>query len=165
MSSKEQSEENESCGKQLEAGESIKKPMQFCLSATTGVFTLVFSLIWRDGFFVSPGGKCLGPTKTFPHFLSLPNNTHFYFLSFIFHLPFFTSNQTYPKSLPTKFVKFWLYISHLSLSLSLSLSAEISHCWSFSDLHVSLSLFIFIFIFFKIVKIKLFLVVLLCLVL
>ena len=62
------------------------------------LFMLVFSPIRRNGFFVGLGGKCPSPTKKFPHLLSLPNNTHFYFLfyflSFIFHPPYFTSNQT-----------------------------------------------------------------------
>ena len=68
------------------------------------LFMLVFSPIRRNGFFVGLGGKCPSPTKKFPHLLSLPNNTYFYFLfyflSFIFHPPYFTSNQTQPQFLP-----------------------------------------------------------------
>ena len=58
------------------------------------LFMFVFSPIWRNEFFVGLVGKCPSPTKKFLPPLSLPNNTHFYFLSFIFHPPYFTSNQT-----------------------------------------------------------------------
>ena len=64
----------------------------------------IFSPIWREKFLVSQGKKHLGPpfiflsshptkyiTKSFPS----------YFLFKIFHPPYFTSKQTYPKFEPT----------------------------------------------------------------
>ena len=64
----------------------------------------IFSPIWRENFLVSQGKKHLGPpfiflsshptkyiTKSFPS----------YFLFKIFHPPYFTSKQTYPKFEPT----------------------------------------------------------------
>ena len=71
---------------------------QFCRCARTRVFMPVFSSFLRDEFLVSQERKCLDLTKKFPSFLSLQNNTKTYFDSFIFHIPYFISNQTYPNN-------------------------------------------------------------------
>ena len=60
--------------------------------------TFIFSPFWRDKFLVGSGRKCMDPTKNCPSFLSLPNNIKFYFLSFLFYCPYFTSNQTHPQT-------------------------------------------------------------------
>ena len=64
-------------------------------------FPSVFFSFWKENFLVGLKRKHRGPTIYFPS--SPPNPTHskkkfpFYFLFKVFHPPYFTFKQTYPK--------------------------------------------------------------------
>jgi len=78
-------------GKQLEVVRALKSWGHFCLSLATCIFTLVFSPIWRYGFFCEPEWKMPRLrqkissssllTKQYPLLFSF-----LYFLSTLFHL-------------------------------------------------------------------------------